>query len=194
MAGSTPQVPLPAWIVEHQARYPVAPATSLNGREEPNLVPVDPAMPDLGFDNDDVTPEAVHGPDGTDDSNSSAPRADPPCLPARPVMCPYRREAMLQRSMYDPDRTYLDVDFTGTPGYTNGFNKFAKDCGARFDWEKRLFYIPTNVCPMAALCVFPAISYARHLSLEITTYGWIPHNAGFGFLDIAGPTLGQIHF
>jgi hypothetical protein len=22
------------------------------------------------------------------------------------------------------------------------------------------------------------------------TYGWIPHNAGFGFLDIARPTLG----
>jgi hypothetical protein len=21
-------------------------------------------------------------------------------------------------------------------------------------------------------------------------YGWIPHNAGFGFLDIAGPALG----
>jgi hypothetical protein len=72
--------------------------------------------------------------------------------------------------MYDPDRTYLDVDFTGTPGYANGFNKFAKDCGARFDWEKRLFYITTNVCPMAALCVFPAISYARHLPLEITNY------------------------
>jgi hypothetical protein len=27
-----------------------------------------------------------------------------------------------------------------------------------------------------------------------TGYGWIPHNAGFGFLDIAGPTLGQNHF
>jgi hypothetical protein len=25
-------------------------------------------------------------------------------------------------------------------------------------------------------------------------YGWIPHNAGFGFLDIARATLGQIHF
>jgi hypothetical protein len=25
-------------------------------------------------------------------------------------------------------------------------------------------------------------------------YGWIPHNAGFGFLDIARPTLGQIYF
>jgi hypothetical protein len=25
-------------------------------------------------------------------------------------------------------------------------------------------------------------------------YGWIPHNASFGFLEIAGPTLGQIHF
>ena len=25
-------------------------------------------------------------------------------------------------------------------------------------------------------------------------YGWIPHNASFGFLDIARPTLGQIHF
>jgi hypothetical protein len=69
--------------------------------------------------------------------------------------------------MYDPDRTYLDVDFTGTPGYASGFNQFAKDCGARFDWENRLFYIPTNICPMAALCVFPAISYARHLSVQI---------------------------
>jgi hypothetical protein len=26
------------------------------------------------------------------------------------------------------------------------------------------------------------------------TYGWMPHNAGFGFLDKARPTLGQIHF
>jgi hypothetical protein len=25
-------------------------------------------------------------------------------------------------------------------------------------------------------------------------YGWMPHNAGFGFLDIARATLGQIHF
>jgi hypothetical protein len=72
--------------------------------------------------------------------------------------------------MYDPDRTYLDVDFTGTPGYANGFNQVPKDCGARFDWDKRLFYIPTNICPMAALCAFPAISYARHLSLQIVTY------------------------
>jgi hypothetical protein len=72
--------------------------------------------------------------------------------------------------MYDPDRTYLDVDFTGTPGYANGFNQFAKDCGAHFNWEKRLFYIPTDICPMAALCVFPAISYARHLSVQIVKY------------------------
>jgi hypothetical protein len=25
---------------------------------------------------------------------------------------------------------------------------------------------------------------------KITDYRWIPHNAGFSFLDIAGPTLG----
>jgi hypothetical protein len=25
-------------------------------------------------------------------------------------------------------------------------------------------------------------------------YGWMPHNAGFGFLDIARATRGQIHF
>jgi hypothetical protein len=25
-------------------------------------------------------------------------------------------------------------------------------------------------------------------------YGWIPHNAGFGFLDIPSAALGQIHF
>jgi hypothetical protein len=25
-------------------------------------------------------------------------------------------------------------------------------------------------------------------------YGWMPHNAGFGFLEIAQPALGQIHF
>jgi hypothetical protein len=77
---------------------------------------------------------------------------------------------MARRPKYDPDRTYLDVDFTGTPGYHNGFNQFAKDCGARFDWDHRLFYIPTNICPMAALCVFPAISYAQHLSIEIVKY------------------------
>jgi hypothetical protein len=28
----------------------------------------------------------------------------------------------------------------------------------------------------------------------IQIYGWMPHNASFGFLDIARPTLGQIHF
>jgi hypothetical protein len=27
-----------------------------------------------------------------------------------------------------------------------------------------------------------------------TKYGWIPHNAGFGFLDLTPATLGQIHF
>jgi hypothetical protein len=27
-----------------------------------------------------------------------------------------------------------------------------------------------------------------------TEYGWIPHNAGFGFLDLTPATLGQIHF
>jgi hypothetical protein len=26
------------------------------------------------------------------------------------------------------------------------------------------------------------------------SYGWIPHNAGFGFLVNAGAALGQIHF
>jgi hypothetical protein len=31
-------------------------------------------------------------------------------------------------------------------------------------------------------------------ALDLPCYGWIPHNAGFGFLDIAGPALGQIHF
>jgi hypothetical protein len=80
------------------------------------------------------------------------------------------REAMDRRPKCDPDRTYLDVDFTGTPGYRSGFNQFAKDCGARFDWDHRLFYIPTNIFPMAALCVFPAISYAQHLSMEIVKY------------------------
>jgi hypothetical protein len=25
-------------------------------------------------------------------------------------------------------------------------------------------------------------------------YGWIPHNASFGFLDMPRPALGQIHF
>jgi hypothetical protein len=25
-------------------------------------------------------------------------------------------------------------------------------------------------------------------------YGWMPHNAGFDFLDIVGATLGRIHF
>ena len=32
----------------------------------------------------------------------------------------------------------------------------------------------------------------RQKALE--DYGWIPHNASFGFLDIARPTLGKIHF
>jgi hypothetical protein len=31
-------------------------------------------------------------------------------------------------------------------------------------------------------------------ALRLCAYGWIPHNAGFGFLDIAGAALGQIHF
>jgi hypothetical protein len=25
-------------------------------------------------------------------------------------------------------------------------------------------------------------------------YGWMPHNASFGFLDLTPATLGQIHF
>jgi hypothetical protein len=29
---------------------------------------------------------------------------------------------------------------------------------------------------------------------EQSEYGWIPHNAGFGFLDLTPATLGQIHF
>jgi hypothetical protein len=179
MAGSTPRVRLPAWIVEHMAHAPVTqvvPASvaqdaSLDAHDEPDLVHIGPAMPTMNDQNkvdDDVPLEAVHGPDGDDDDDPPAPCAAPPRR--RGDMCPYRREAMTQRGMYDPDRTYLDVDFTGTPGYANGFNQFAKDCGARFDWDKRLVYIPTNICPMAALCVFPAISYARHLSVQIVKY------------------------
>jgi hypothetical protein len=35
----------------------------------------------------------------------------------------------------------------------------------------------------------------RAFSVSIyISYGWMPHNAGFGFLDIARPTLGQIYF
>jgi hypothetical protein len=177
MAGSTPRVHLPAWIVEHMTHAPVpqvvpAPVTqdASDAHDEPNLVPIDPDMPtldDQDDDNDDAPPEAVHGPDGDDDDSPARCTASPR---RRGDMCPYRYEAMTQRHMYDPDRTYLDVDFTGTPDYVNSFNQFAKDCGARFDWEKRLFYIPTNICPMAALCVFPAISYARHLSVQIVKY------------------------
>jgi hypothetical protein len=32
------------------------------------------------------------------------------------------------------------------------------------------------------------------LTGDVIHYGWMPHNASFGFLDIARPTLGQIHF
>ena len=28
----------------------------------------------------------------------------------------------------------------------------------------------------------------------VQPYGWMPHNAGFGFLDMPRPALGQIHF
>jgi hypothetical protein len=29
---------------------------------------------------------------------------------------------------------------------------------------------------------------------EVGEYGWMPHNAGFGFLDWPRGVLGQIHF
>jgi hypothetical protein len=40
---------------------------------------------------------------------------------------------------------------------------------------------------------FYLTSQEQHIYYHIQ-YGWIPHNAGFGFLDIAGAALGQIHF
>jgi hypothetical protein len=51
MAGSTPHVHLPAWIVEHMAHAPktqvvpapVAPDSSLDAHDEPNPVHIDPA-------------------------------------------------------------------------------------------------------------------------------------------------------
>jgi hypothetical protein len=30
--------------------------------------------------------------------------------------------------------------------------------------------------------------------MGLNAYGWIPHNAGFGFLDRPRGVLGQIHF
>jgi hypothetical protein len=30
--------------------------------------------------------------------------------------------------------------------------------------------------------------------ISTVSYGWIPHNAGFGFLDITPATLGRIYF
>jgi hypothetical protein len=189
VAGSTPHVHVPAWIIEHMSHAPVtqvvpASVTQVvsNAHSDPGLnsppevfrrVPIGPDMPtldDQDDDNDDEPPATVHGPDGDD---SPALESAPGCAAPprrRGHMCPRRSESMAQRQMYDPDRTYLDVNFTGTLGYRNGFNQFAKDCGARFDWEHRLFYIPTNICPMAALCVFPAISYARQLSIQIAKY------------------------
>jgi hypothetical protein len=42
------------------------------------------------------------------------------------------------------------------------------------------------------------ISLIRFLSMSslycFFVYGWMPHNAGFGFLDLTPATLGQIHF
>jgi hypothetical protein len=35
---------------------------------------------------------------------------------------------------------------------------------------------------------------ARTLLLREWQYGWIPHNASFGFLDRPRGVLGQIHF
>jgi hypothetical protein len=61
-----------------------------------------PTLDDQGDDNDDVPPDAVHGPDG-DDEKSPARCAAPPRR--RGDMCAYRYESMTQRHMYDPDRT-----------------------------------------------------------------------------------------
>jgi hypothetical protein len=196
VAGETPPAHVPAWIREHMAHAPVIQVVS-DAHCDPILasplevfrrVPIDPDMPtldDQDDDNDDdesnslpapaehahcahVDDEpttAIHGPDGLPAFERAS-----DCVAPRRRMCPHRREAMARRQGYDPDRTYLDVDFTGTPGYRNGFNQFAKDRGAQFDWEHRLFYIPMNICPMAALWVVPAISYTLHLSIEIVKY------------------------
>jgi hypothetical protein len=39
-----------------------------------------------------------------------------------------------------------------------------------------------------------AMACRWHVKLLMCVYGWIPHNAGFGFLDLTPATLGQIHF
>jgi hypothetical protein len=31
-------------------------------------------------------------------------------------------------------------------------------------------------------------------NIDEAAYGWMPHNASFGFLDIPSAALGQIHF
>jgi hypothetical protein len=62
----------------------------------------------------------------------------------------------------------------GTP---TGFGRrYRRRCGS-----------PTRIALRATLGAAAAITAAR-------TYGWIPHNAGFDFLDIASSILGQINF
>jgi hypothetical protein len=42
---------------------------------------------------------------------------------------------------------------------------------------------------------YPPLPLLRAHAVSLSpSYGWIPHNAGFGFLDLTPATLGQIHF
>jgi hypothetical protein len=34
----------------------------------------------------------------------------------------------------------------------------------------------------------------KYTATGLPMYGWMPHNASFGFLDIPSPNVGQIHY
>jgi hypothetical protein len=42
--------------------------------------------------------------------------------------------------------------------------------------------------------IFNGLHGTATVFVVIHFYGWMPHNAGFGFLDLTPATLGQIHF
>jgi hypothetical protein len=79
--------------------------------------------------------------------------------------------------MYDPDRTYLDVDFTGTPGYANGFNQFAKDVELASTGTSACFTSPRTSVPWllsasSQLSLMPG-TYLSKLTSTSTVNAWL---------------------
>jgi hypothetical protein len=75
--------------------------------------------------------------------------------------------------------------YTQIPGYDFEQNEF-EAMAFRSSANKRSI----SINDYRKLCYPNAVS----IVFRLLTYGWMPHNAGFDFLDKARANLGQIHF